>query len=367
VRRAVSGRSRSASSALGRDLERAFFADVYSVGSVVGARWRSSEEGLERAERREEEARRLRLRWLERASISSSAAKRGETGWSAGVGERDTGGVGRFEEEGSNGGMMALSVGAGWIESSSAQPRAEGVSGVPTSVGFGSGGAGVSGVPTSVGFRSGGVDLSFSSYSAARTTIEAGGAPRILSVVVGSGGSSRGVSKSIGPGIGRVYGVGESSEGAAFGEEGASDGFVGGGRGTREGGGGGGDNDLTDDRTVWMDKDDFERMEFRLGGTGGGVLERIDVLPDFIEVGEGERMGTASFVGSGEGGDFDRIEAFSTDGVGGNEVLGAGNRGGGKSAAVGEAALVVGKPAAWSSSLLCTTSSASSYKARPWW
>jgi hypothetical protein len=310
---------------------------------------------------------------------------------------------------------MALSVGAGWMGSSSALPPAEGTPGVPTSVGFGSGGAGVS----------------FSSYSAARTTIEAGGAPRILSVGAGSGGASREVSKSIGPGSGRVYGLGEGSEGAAFGEEGASDGFVGGGGGTREGGGGGGDNDLTDDLTVLTDNDDLERMEFRLGGTGGGVLERIDVLPDFIEVGEAERVGTLSSVDSGGGGDFDRIDvlpdfielgeaervgttfsvdsggggdfdridvlpdftevgeaervgtasfvdsvgggefdrtdAFSKTGVGGNEVLGAGNRGGGKSAAVGEAALVVGKPAAWSSSLLCTTSSASSYKARPWW
>lgn len=105
-----------------------------------------------------------------------------------------------------------------------------------------------------------------------------------------------------------------------------------------------------------------------MGGTGGGVLERIDVLPDFIEVGEAGRIGTASCVGSGCGGDFDRTEDFSKAGVGGSEVLGAGNRGGGKSAVVGEAALVVGgKPAAWSSSFLWTTNSASSYKARPWW
>lgn len=233
VRRTVSGRSWSASSVLGRDLERAFFAEVYSVGSVV-VRWRSSSEGLERAERRDEEVRRLRLRWLDRASISSMAAKRGDTGWSAGVGERDTGGEGIFEAEGLKGGIMALSVGVGSGNCSSAAPG-------PVSA--------ASGVPTSVGFECGGADLSFSSNCAARTTMEAGGAPKILSVGAGSGGASRGVSKSIGPGGGRVYGVRESPDGAAFGEEGASDGFVGGGGGTRDGGGGGGDDDRTEDLT----------------------------------------------------------------------------------------------------------------------
>lgn len=55
-----------------------------------------------------------------------------------------------------------------------------------------------------MGSGRGGAALSFSSYSAARTAIEAGGAPRTLSVGAGSGSASRGVSKSIGPGGGRV-------------------------------------------------------------------------------------------------------------------------------------------------------------------
>ena len=155
-------------------------------------------------------------------------------------------------------------------------------------------------------------------------------------------------------------------------EDGAFDGAAGGGGGGgARGGGGGGDDDRTDCGFVLTDKDDLERIEFRLGGIGGGVRDRTDDLLDLIETGEGGRMGTrySGFGGSGGGGgDFDRVIDSSTVGVGGNEVLGAGNRGGGKSAAVGGASLVVGgKPAAWSSSRRATTGSASSYKARPWW
>ena len=101
------------------------------------------------------------------------------------------------------------------------------------------------------------------------------------------------------------------------------------------------------------------------------MRDRMDVLLDLIETGEDGRIGTrySGFGGSdGGGGDLDRIDDSSTIGVGGSDVLGAGNRGGGKSAAVGGASLVVGgKPAAWSSSRRATTGSASSYKARPWW
>jgi hypothetical protein len=67
--------------------------------------------GFERAERREEDV--LRLRWLESASISSMAAKSGDTERSAGVGARECGGVGKVVAEGLKGGIMALSVGAG--------------------------------------------------------------------------------------------------------------------------------------------------------------------------------------------------------------------------------------------------------------
>ena len=41
------------------------------------------------------------------------AAKSGDTGRSAGVGAGECGGVGKVDAEGSKGGMMALSVGAG--------------------------------------------------------------------------------------------------------------------------------------------------------------------------------------------------------------------------------------------------------------
>lgn len=111
ARRALSGRSRSSSSFLGRDLERVFFKEGSTVVGAVVARWRSSSERLERADRREEEVLRLRLRWLDRASISSMAANSGDTGRSAGVGALECD-VGRFDAEGSNSGIMALSVGA---------------------------------------------------------------------------------------------------------------------------------------------------------------------------------------------------------------------------------------------------------------
>lgn len=173
----------------------------------------------------------------------------------------------------------------------------------------------------------------------------------------------------MGPGGGRVYGIWEVCDGPVLGGEEVSDGFVGGGGGTREGGGGGGDDARTEDLAEFTDKEAFERTEFRFGGTGGGVFERIDVLPDFIEEREAGRTGgAASFIGSAGVGDLSRASALSTTGVGGSDVLGAGNSGGGKSAVVVEAALVgVGKPAASSSSLLFTTMSASSYSASPWW
>lgn len=127
-----------------------------------------------------------------------------------------------------------------------------------------------------------------------------------------------------------------------------SDGFVGGGGGARDGGGGGGDDDRTEILSVLTDRDDLERIDVLFGGTGGGVFDRTDVFPDLIEAGDAGRVGIGSFVDKGRdgGGDFERTDALSMTGVGGSDVLGAGNRGKGKSAAVGEAALVVGKPAA---------------------
>lgn len=173
-------RSASTSSAFGRDFDfsRAFLAltaAVYSVGAVV-VRWISPSSSPPstdlRDERRVEDVRRvLRLWRLDIASISSMAAKSGDIAWSAGVGARDPGAVGRLE-----GGSMALSVGVGSEKSGSgALGWTSGALGVESSVEFGS-------------------DLCFPSNSAARMTMDAGGAPRTLSVGTGRGGASRGVS-----------------------------------------------------------------------------------------------------------------------------------------------------------------------------
>lgn len=144
------------------------------------------------------------------------------------------------------------------------------------------------------------------------------------------------------------------------------------------GGGGrfGGGIECMDACSDVMEREDlFDRIEFLFGGTGGGVLDRMDALLDLIDPGDVGRMDilSTSFVDLADLADFIetpaiefvRMDFLSKLGVGGREVLGAGNRGGGKSAAVGEAAEVGGKPAALSSSALWTTGSASSYMAEP--
>lgn len=86
---------------------------------------------------------------------------------------------------------MALSVGAGSVACSSEALALASSSGGPDA-------------STSVASGIGGADADASSKVAAGTRREAECAPRILSVDSGSGSPSRGVSKSMDPGGGRV-------------------------------------------------------------------------------------------------------------------------------------------------------------------
>lgn len=127
----------------------------------------SSSDGSFREVRREEEAEGLRLRWEERASISSRAAKRGEMGRvGVCVRERSWFESLRRDSSGLKGGMMALSFGTSGCGSSPAPAAGtDGADGAMLSVGAGRGGAsaasadgsgGAEGATLSVGAGSGG-------------------------------------------------------------------------------------------------------------------------------------------------------------------------------------------------------------------
>lgn len=101
-------------------------------------------------------------------------------------------------------------------------------------------------------------------------------------------------------------------------------------------------------------------------GRAYGVFGLFD-FEDFRDTVVERREDSEGAAGGVEGGG-DLAEAdvsAPTSGVGGGGFRGGGITGGGKSAAVGEALEIGGKPAAASSSLLNSTGLASSYRARP--
>lgn len=110
----------------------------------------------------------------------------------------------------------------------------------------------------------------------------------------------------MGPGIGRVYPVPACSVDRNFEMDAVSEGTM-----ERGGGGGGG----TEERTERVERTEvaelLERAEALFGGTGGGVLDRVEIFEEALGVGDLDRIDALVPSGASETDDLEWIEFLS--------------------------------------------------------